>query len=191
VGEDFFKEMARSFVRQNPPSTPLIMEYGRSFPEFIAAFDRAKGLPFLADVARLDRAWLDSFHAADAAPLDPAKLASIGDEALVEARFTAHIAARLITSQYPVADIWAAAKSGEAAAGIDPELQQAVLVARPDIDVAIYPLSAAEGRFFSLLFEGQPLGQAAEQATESDAAFDLAKILGTMISSGAISEISV
>ncbi len=70
VGEEFFRAMARLYVQDNPPTSRLLFEYGASFPAFIGQFEPAADLPFLPDVARLERLWLDSFHAADATPLD-------------------------------------------------------------------------------------------------------------------------
>lgn len=191
VGEAFFKEMARLFARSMPPTSPLLTEYGRDFPDFIAEFAPAAGLPFLRDVGRLDRAWLDAYHETDAAPLDPASLAGIEEAALVGARFNAHPALRIVASDYPVAAIWQAGKSGEGAAGVDPQLHQSALVTRPDIDVHVVALTPAEGLFFVALMNNASLGEAAEKSVESDDAFDLPKALGLLISSGAFTDIQV
>jgi len=37
TGTDFFRAMARFHVRAMPPTSPLLFEYGRDFPEFIEA----------------------------------------------------------------------------------------------------------------------------------------------------------
>lgn len=191
VGEDFFKQMAQIFVQATLPSGPLLNEYGRDFPEFVAKFEPAQGLPFLPDIARLDRAWLDAYHAADAGPLDPAQLSGIDEEALVETRFVPHPAMRLVTSQFPIVDIWNAGKSGQAAAGVDPTLRQTALVVRPDVEVSVHVLTSAEGVFFSSLADGARLGEAAEAATSADATFDLPRVLGLVISSGAFTSIQI
>src|SRR6201992_754077 len=74
TGIDFFRAMARFHVRAAPPSSPLLFEYGRDFPDFIAQYEYARAMPWLADTARIERAWLDAYHAADAAPLTAAAL---------------------------------------------------------------------------------------------------------------------
>ena len=78
TGVDFFRAMARFHVRATPPTSPLLFEYGRDFPDFIAGYEYAEAMPWLADVARIERAWLDAYHAADRAPLTPEALAAIG-----------------------------------------------------------------------------------------------------------------
>ena len=75
TGVDFFRAMARSHIRATPPTSPLLFEYGRDFPVFIEQYEYANSMPWLADTARIERAWLDAYHAADAEPLPPAALA--------------------------------------------------------------------------------------------------------------------
>lgn len=191
VGEDFFKQMALLFVREQPPTSPLIAEYGRAFPDFVSGFEPAKGLPFLGDVARLDRAWLDSFHASDSTPLDAAKLGEIDQDVLFQARFDLHPATRLVFSVFPVVDIWNAGRSGEAAAGLDPTKTQAALVVRPDISVSVMALDPPQSAFFKALADGLPLGEAAELAMVVNAEFDLAGALGMLISTGATHGINI
>ena len=55
VGEEFFAAMARAFVTEKPPRTPLLAAYGDEFPAFVAAFAPARELPYLADVAQSSR----------------------------------------------------------------------------------------------------------------------------------------
>ena len=64
VGEAFFAEMARAFVAAEPPMSPILIEYGGGFADFIDRFRPADDLPYLSDVARLEWAWQESYHAA-------------------------------------------------------------------------------------------------------------------------------
>ncbi len=65
TGSEFFRTMARFHVRAVPPVSPLLFEYGRDFPDFIESYEYAKEMPWLGDVASMERAWLDAYHAAD------------------------------------------------------------------------------------------------------------------------------
>ena len=42
TGEDFFRAMARFHVRATPPTSPLLFEYGRDFPDFIESYEYAQ-----------------------------------------------------------------------------------------------------------------------------------------------------
>ena len=108
TGPDFFRAMARFHVRATPPTSPLLFEYGRDFPDFIARYDHARSMPWLADVARIERAWLDAYHAADAPALTPEALASVPPDRLGDVVFGAHPATRLVCSDYPAVTIFAA-----------------------------------------------------------------------------------
>src|SRR4029077_20816807 len=69
TGVEFFRAMARFHIRDTPPRSPLLFEYGHDFPDFIARYEYAQGMPYLPDTARIERAWLDAYHAADMPPL--------------------------------------------------------------------------------------------------------------------------
>ena len=70
VGEEFFRAMAGLYVQAHPPISPLISEYGSTFADFIQAFEPASSVPYLADVARLERLRVRAYHAADCQVLD-------------------------------------------------------------------------------------------------------------------------
>src|SRR5512143_1477697 len=53
TGADFFRAMARFHIRETPPASPLLFDYGRDLPAFIERYAYARSLPWLADVARI------------------------------------------------------------------------------------------------------------------------------------------
>jgi hypothetical protein len=112
VGEDFFKGAARLFAAAQPPRSPLMMFYGDAFPDFLADFEPARAVPYLADVARLEAARTRAYHAADAKPLTPAALSGGIPEALAGMRFNLHPSVEIVASDYPIVTIWAM-NSGE------------------------------------------------------------------------------
>ena len=73
VGEEFFMAMARIFAAAHPPGSPVLLHYGAEFPDFIASFPPAASLPYLADVARIERAATEAYHERDEAPLQIAR----------------------------------------------------------------------------------------------------------------------
>src|SRR5271155_1580618 len=67
VGDDLFRAMARAFAGARKPRSPVMIAYGEEFPEFVAAYVASLGarpnLAHLADVARLENAWVEAYHA--------------------------------------------------------------------------------------------------------------------------------
>ena len=75
--------MARAFVEREKPRSPVLIAYGETFPDFIAARFPGLGPPYLVDLARLENAWVDAYHAEDAPTVGLADLADArpGDSA--------------------------------------------------------------------------------------------------------------
>lgn len=187
VGEEFFRAMAAEFARANPPRSPVLAWYGAGFADFVADFPPAAGLPWLADVARLEWLRVEAWHAADA---DPVPLAEVGaclaDEAALPAlRLTLHPALRLLRSAHPVVSLWAAhqAEDVPAALGaVDFADAEAALVVREGLDVAILRIEAGAAEFVDKLLRGAALGEAAQ----ASGPFDLPATLGLLLKSGAV-----
>jgi hypothetical protein len=189
TGDAFFRAMARFHVRATPPLSPLLFEYGRDFPAFIEGYEYARELPWLADVARIERAWLDAYHAADAIPLSAATLAAIASERLAHVMFTAHPATRIVQSAFAAVTIFAANRNGTTVGEIDAGIPEDALVTRPDFDVAVRHLPEGGAVFLQALMSGQPLGEAAALALQSSPSFDIAANIAGMIEAGAFTTI--
>lgn len=63
TGEDFFDQVALEFSGKYPPKGACLSDYGSGFAEFLEDYDPARGLPYLADVARFDLAIERCAHA--------------------------------------------------------------------------------------------------------------------------------
>lgn len=100
VGVQFFRAMAREFAGTNPPTSPLLAFYGDTFPDFIEHFPPATGLPYLADVARIEHLRVHAYHAADLEPVHAetiaAALAEVAD--LPHLRLAIHPAVGVLDS---------------------------------------------------------------------------------------------
>ncbi len=104
LGEAYFAQGARAFLRAYPSRSGDIHAFGTEFAAFLAA-DAATGAhPYLPDVARLE--WLAhlAFHAADAAALDIVGLAALPADAQGGLRLLP--GAALMHSAFPVHRIW-------------------------------------------------------------------------------------
>jgi len=184
VGETFFNAMARVYVRTEPPSSPLLFRYGTGFADFVERFEPARTLPYLADVARLERAWLDAYHAADSAVLDAAELGAVAPEDLARQRFARHPAAAVLRSRFAAVSIFSANRSGAPVSGIDPNVPEDGLITRAVQDVEIRHLPPGGAAFLGALLNGHTLGDAAETAVAEAEDFDLAAAIAAMLEAG-------
>jgi Putative DNA-binding domain len=190
TGVEFFRAMARFHVRATPPESPLLFEYGREFPAFIEAYKYAAQMPWLADTARLERAWLDAYHAADAASLSADALASIEPERLADVVFTAHPATRIVRSRFAVVTLFAANRGDGPVSTIYAGAPENALVTRPDLDVVVRHLPEGGAVFIASLMAGHALGEAAGLASASSSSFDLAANIAGMIQAGAFTSVT-
>lgn len=183
VGEDFFRAMAGVFVRAHPPESPVLAQYGAAFPGFLEAFEPVAHLPYLADVARLEFALREAYHAADATPVAPDALAH---PRLMEARLRLAPATRLVASPYPIHAIWRA--NTEVGAPPAKGGAETVLVTRPDWDPWPRLIAPASARLVSTLIEGLSFAEAIEAAGED---IDLAAALTLLLDTRSIIAIEV
>lgn len=183
TGEDFFRAMARFHVRETPPRSKLLFDYGRDFPAFIARYPYAEAMPWLADTARIERAYLDAYHAADAEPLAPAALGRVAPDELAGLVLTSHPAATIVRSPYAAVTIFAANRSPEPVGLIDAGTPEDALITRPGLEVVVRRLPPGAAVFLQSLVAGRPLGEAAAAAASSPS-FDLGGAIVLMIEAG-------
>jgi hypothetical protein len=67
VGEEFFAGAAALYAAGSPPRSSWLDLYGDGFADFLAHLPQAQGVPYLADVARLEWAVSQALHADDVA----------------------------------------------------------------------------------------------------------------------------
>ena len=182
VGEGFFRTLAQRFVSKALPVQPVLAEYGADFPAFIGAYEPARDLPYLADIARLDWALNVAFHSPEGRRLVAADLAGIAAERLPSLSIGLPEEAALIRSCYPIDRIWNAAQPGASADTVDLGAGRAdLLVLRRTDDAAFIVLDAGEAAFVAALAEGTSLEIAAEQAVSAELGFDLSTAFARLL----------
>ena len=185
AGDGAFRALARAFIGLSKPRSPVMIAYGDDFPEFLAGCD---GLaPGLADVAWLENAWVEAYHAEDAATATLGDLAQLSDDCLPEARIAFHPAARLLRFSTPAASIWAASQGCGGPAAPVAEIAEDALVTRPDADVSVRVLPPLGYDFALKLKDGATLIEAADAM--SDPAFDFGTHLVGLVESGAVASL--
>jgi hypothetical protein len=190
AGDDLFRAMARAFARAHKPRSPLMIAYGEAFPEFVADYlaeaeaGAGLGLACLADVARLENAWVEAYHAKEASAATVSELAELSPDRLPGTRIVFHPAARLLRLATPAASVWASCQEGAEPPASDPAGAEDALVTRPDCDVHVRALPPLGYDFASRLREGATLIEAAQALNES--AFDFGTHLVGLVESGAI-----
>lgn len=181
VGEKFFQAMAGVYLRNHPPSSPLMMFYGDQMPGFLKGFEPVRGLPYLPDVARLELALRQAYHAKDAPPIGGEVLQMIAPDLLMRSRLTFAPAVQLLGSRFPFHAIWSANAEGtQGKIAMEP---QSVLITRAVFDPKATRLDPPAARFVEKLLAG---GSLAAAMASGGAGCDMAAILALLLTENAI-----
>ena len=146
-------------------------------------------MPWLADTARIERAWLDAYHEADAEPLPAAALAAVPQQKLAGLVFIAHPAMRIVRSRFSAVTIVADNRGNDSVGQIDASTPEDALITRPDLEVMLRRLPPGGATFIESLMSGRSLGEAAAFAFEISSSFDIAANIAGIIEAGAFTKI--
>lgn len=184
VGTEFFVGMSRAFIEMHPPESPLMMAFGDRLPRFIEGFSAAASVPYLADVAWIERARTKAYHAPNASTCDLSNLLSSEPERLYDARLELHPSLGVVRSQFPVVTIWEV-NSQDDTYPADPDFRSGedALITRPVLDVMVGRLPAGGARLLAKL-QTSSFGESVNAAAEVPE-FDLTSTLAFLIGSGA------
>lgn len=180
VGEEFFAASVRQFIATEPPRSPLLIEYGNRFPQFLRTLGRDACIDYVADIAELEVARGKAYHAADVDPLLPNAFTALPAERIADLRLSFHPSVVLIQSRFPIVSVWQASQEVN-----DTALRywraEAALIARPLLDVEVWRLPAGGFQFLTALSRGSTMAQSAEAAMNDAPGFDLAVSLSLLL----------
>jgi hypothetical protein len=187
-GDGSFADLAQRYVRENDVTAVSLNQIGGQLPQHCQHDPLAAALPFLADLAELERAALHALHSADSAPVDPAVFGAwnMDDWERVVLRFQP--SAQVVRSRWPIHDLWAARDTprDEIDIAIDGRPQD-VLVYRRGYEVECRSLPAVEAVALVSLMAAAPLGEAMQSVTDAGAAgTDVSQIFAGWLGAGLI-----
>ncbi len=187
LGDALFGETAFAFITAHPAISPVLLGYGASFPAFLAAQPWIAELPYLPDVAAIERLRTEAHSATDLPALGLADLAQLGTEDWQALRLRPHPAARIAWLTTPALTIWRAHHETPDFETLAPDWRaEGVLVTRPDGLLQVLELDAPTHRLIFGLRLGETAGQAAAATAATYPEADLASAFATLVNSGAL-----
>ena len=188
LGQQNMDGLSGLYLRAHPPTSPLMMFYGESFPDFISGLPQLSHLGYLPDIARLELALRRAYHAADGTAINPEDLGALPPDALMAAQLQLAPAVQLIRSPWPIHAIWRF--NTEDGAPKPAAQAEDVLVLRPEFDPEPHLLPPGGGAFMAALAQGASLGEAHEAAHADRPDFDLGPLLALLIQGDAITTLT-
>jgi hypothetical protein len=173
VGDRFFDYTAHEYLREHPPHSRCLVEYGADFAGFIAVLEPRHELPYLPDIARFEWALHSAATISSAKPLQPKALATVPPEQAPYVALRLQPSLSYLRSSWPVDAIWGA-NTQDDVPPVDLSAGGAKLEFRRSDDGAVWRrLDRATFTFRTALADGHVLAAAMEAATLADPAFDV------------------
>ncbi len=183
VGDDYFDGLAARYANASPPVSAVLAGYGAGFADHLGSRPELSQVPFLPDVARLEWAMNEAFHAHSSFSFAPEQAAQFFADGAGELDLVA--STRLLTLDHAALEIRSAALEGDAEtiAALVPGRQH-LAVFRVAGTVRAEPLSSGEFAFLRGLSVGGPLDSAIAAAFAAESDFSPAEALGRLLHLG-------
>jgi hypothetical protein len=164
LGSEMFDQVAMDFASEYPPRSSVLALYGGQFADWLGRQPWCGDLPYLGDVARVERLHTGCLFAADADPLSSERVREVCRAPGAILRL--HPAVRFAWLSTPAMSIWLAHQRPTTRT-IDPEWKaEGALFARPTPFVVHAPRigPAAHRMLFGIRF-GEPVAAASAAAS--------------------------
>lgn len=160
LGQQQFNQYSRAYVETKAARALDNNAIGQAFADFL---DANLCPAQTSELAQIEWAWLESYHAAEAEPFALERLAGLSESALLEQLVRWHPATRLITTRAPIAP---------SLSELANHCTASVLIVRPEAEVRLLPLDEVTSEVALLAQKtatiGNLLSLAAEQPGETD-----------------------
>ncbi len=167
LGQAAWSSLIEGYLEAHPPRSFTLRDLGLQLPEYVEKQAALPNRELCADMARLERAHIEIFDAADSVPITPAALALVPDNAWEKAELVFQPALRLLELDYPVAALRRAlieAQRSGTRLPLPEREPHCLLLFRRDLQLFHEPLSRGAHALLAALTRRVPLVTACEQA---------------------------
>jgi hypothetical protein len=185
VDKRFFAYAAHEYLREHPPHSRCLVEYGADFADFLAGFEPCKDLPYLVDVARFEWALNTAATVREAFPLKIEALAGIPPERAALLKISLQPSVSYFASAWPIGVIWLANQQNEVPTVDLASGGTTIEIRRANEGFNWQRLDPGAFAFRRALAEGCAFGAAAAIAA-ADPAFDSAAALDRLFEEGLV-----
>ena len=154
IGHKAFHALSRAYIEQDSILACDINGLPSAFPAFLANQGCDAGT---IDLARIEWAWLDSYHSAEAEPLALGDIAGLAEPELLALPLAAHPAMRLIPLSAPLSPALPELAASDPAA---------LMIVRPQAQVLFHPLDATEQAIATRIAACKTMGNLLDHALE-------------------------
>ena len=174
LGEASFNALSRLYCKTATARASDTNAIGAGFADYLVGHTSVN----IVDLVRIEWAWLESYHSADATPMVLADLATLDEQSLLALGIMPHPAARIVTLSSPDFDLISELKNMQDAVS--------VLITRPDAEIRLMTLNAVTTQIFVCAQKSVQLCNLLEIATEQKDEMDPLAPIMALIGAGAL-----
>jgi hypothetical protein len=180
AGPGEFVNLVRDYLAWRPPTEPSIFYAGRYFSEFLGKHRLTRQWPFIAELARLERATLESFHAPNAPPLTEEAICKIPSRHWPTIELQMHPTVRILRNEWRVTDVLSSVESGRE--WCEPARETAtVIVWRRGTNVHYRSLDEVEDGALAVVRKGESFGNVCEAIAAAASESDQVVLIGRLL----------
>ena len=105
LGDENFHNLVTGYLLEYPPTDPSITHSGGHLADYLRDHPMRERAPFIADLAKLERATVEVFLGPDAPALDPESLRAIAIEDWPAMKLKLHSSAQILSLDWRVSDL--------------------------------------------------------------------------------------
>ncbi len=105
LGDENFHNLVTGYILEYPPTDPSITHSGSHLADYLRDHPMREDAPFIADLAKLERATVEVFLGPDAAQLDPDALRAVAVEDWPAMKLKLHPSAQILALDWRVSDL--------------------------------------------------------------------------------------
>ncbi len=171
LGRDAFIELSESYIHAHPSHSYNLNFIGDHMTEYIQETPVIKKLPFLSDLASLEWSVAKAFHATNEDVFDPRSLEGLAEEDWDQLKINFQPSVTVISSSWPILDIWKARKTPLKEIDIDLiDRPQTVLVYRRGLEVVCQMIDPSQAKLIRSLIDKRSLGESCAVLAERSGA---------------------
>lgn len=175
IGDERFNKLSREYVETTPAKASDLTNIGRHFASFL----QNSNIPAaISDLAAIEWAWLESYHAADRSALTLEAVGAMAEADLLNLPVELHPAAEICRLHAPLA--------ASLAHLTEEEVPSAVLVVRPDTEVRLIAIGDRTLRVAQNCIHPTTIGNLLALVSEQGQEADLIGPVLTLIGAGAL-----
>ncbi len=183
--QNLFRQVARAYVHEHPPTTRSMADYGRGFPEFLDQQSHTlNALSFVSDLSRLDSAWSKAYFAAETTALEPSDINEVA-ASIENVRLRLSDNVTQVTTKQRVVELWSQLRDGPVTLPptIEDNPQNTLLFRAPTGAMRYSILSESEIGFVTSIEAGLTLIDAAQYAADIGP-LNIADVLASFLANG-------